>query len=171
MPTRTRRLSWREFCLMLRSFVGIFGKLEVASFFQHQQIIPSQVFAAISTNVYAFTDASRIPTMSVVQSRHVNLVQAQWTTSSPHFVKINVDANWVVATDVGFAGIVVRDSFGSFVVVHKYCLNATSVAAAKVMAILCGCKLGILLGLNFIIVEFDSLESISCFMGKITNGR
>ncbi|KAM1455795.1 hypothetical protein ACFXTO_005117 [Malus domestica] len=105
--------------------------LKVASFFQHQQIIPSQVLAAISTNVYAFTDASRIPTMSVVQSRHVNPVHARWTTPSPSFVKINVDANWVVAMDARFVGVVVRDSFGSFVDVDKYCLNAPSVAATE----------------------------------------
>ncbi|XP_050147455.1 uncharacterized protein LOC126622777 [Malus sylvestris] len=139
--------------------------------FQQQQINPSQVLAVISTNVSAFLEASRAPIISVVQSRPGNHVQARWTKLRHPFVKINVDASWVAATNDGFAGVVVRDFFGSFTATQRYRFNAHSVAATKVMSILRGCGLGLSLGLNYVVVEFDLLDSISCLRGKITNGK
>ncbi|CAN6570698.1 unnamed protein product [Malus baccata var. baccata] len=53
---------------------------------------------------------------------------------------------------------------------RRYSLYASSVAVAEALAILRGCELGIFLGFNSVIIESDSLESISCLRDVLANG-
>lgn len=59
----------------------------------------------------------------------------------------------MVATNEGFAGVVVRDSSGNFITARRFRLNAPSIAAAEAMVILRGCDLGLSLDLNHVVVE------------------
>lgn len=85
------------------------------------------------------------------------------------YVKINVDASWVGATKKGFIGVVVRNFIGSFTAARRFRLHAPSAVVAEALAILRGCEVGQSLGLNLVVVESDSLYSISCLKGSITN--
>lgn len=68
------------------------------------------------------------------------------------------------------AGVVARDQNGSFVAARRYRLSVSCVVVTEALSILHGCELGISLGLNSVIIESDSLESISCLRDTLTNG-
>ena len=87
------------------------------------------------------------------------------------YVKINLNASWVAASHVGFIGVIVRDSVGSFIAARRSRFQAPSVSVAETLAILRGCELGHSLGLSHGVVESDSSNSISCLQGSITHGR
>ncbi|XP_068323255.1 uncharacterized protein [Pyrus communis] len=63
---------------------------------------------------------------------------------------------------MGYTGAVARDEEGSFLAACRYKEKATSVAMIEAKAIWHGCMLGMTRGWNMIMVESDSLESISC---------
>lgn len=86
------------------------------------------------------------------------------------YVEINVDASWVTASNKGFIGVVVMDYVGGFITARRCRLYAPSAAADEALAILRGCEVGQSLGLNLVVVESNSLDSISSLKGSITNG-
>lgn len=110
---------------------------------------------------------------------HMRLVEHQYfilacsvVSPGPVFIKINVDASWTTSTASRFAGTVVRDFDGKFVASQKYSLHAQVWQLLKQWPfILWGCQLGSSLGFNSVIIEFDSLESISCLRNVLTNGN
>lgn len=69
----------------------------------------------------------------------------------------------------GIAGTVVCDVEGKFVVVARYTIKARSVAEAEAMALLRGCQLGLSLGHKLVIIESDSLKSISYLRDSLEN--
>ncbi|KAM1700898.1 hypothetical protein COP1_026188 [Malus domestica] len=138
--------------------------------FIQQQIFPRQVIATISHSVTTFNEARAPLTTTPVPSSHSTNIDVQWSPLSPGFVKIHVDASWVASEGLGFTGVVVRDEDGRFLAAYRYCVKATSVAMVEVMAIMHGCKLGICRGWNSVIVESDSLESISCLSDMAMKG-
>ncbi|KAM1241975.1 hypothetical protein TB2_047250 [Malus domestica] len=136
----------------------------------------SQVIAAISMHVKAFQKAScKHPNTaiqgSMVWSWRPPPMQDRWQIPCSSYVKIDVDASWVVATHVGFIGVIVRDLMGSFIAARRSRFQAPSVPVAEALAILRGCELGHSLGLSHAVVESDSSNSISCLQGSFTNGR
>lgn len=68
-------------------------------------------------------------------------------------------------------GLVARDSAGKFLAARKQAIMAQCVSQAEVMAILHSCEMGISQGFRCIILESDSLESISCLNDKLDNGN
>ncbi|RXI07306.1 hypothetical protein DVH24_026442 [Malus domestica] len=62
------------------------------------------------------------------------------------YVKFNVDASWVNATNTGYTGVVARDSSGTFIAARRSSIDAPSAAAAEAVAIRHGCELGVALG-------------------------
>ncbi|CAN6678460.1 unnamed protein product [Malus baccata var. baccata] len=139
--------------------------------FQKQSINPRQVIAAIETNARAFHEASKGPGMTSSLGNRVAQVPARWVPPPPLFVKINVDASWERATNLGFSGVVARDSSGTFIAAKRSSIVAHSAAATERIAIYHGCEMGAALGFNLVVVESDSQDSISCLKGKISNGR
>ncbi|XP_050125671.1 uncharacterized protein LOC126602882 [Malus sylvestris] len=93
-----------------------------------------------------------------------------WIPPPSSFVKINVDASWFLSTHSGFAGVVIRDASGQFVAAERFALSTPSVAAAEATALLRGCELGSSLGLQLVIVESDSRESIDWLSGDVDVG-
>ncbi|KAM2035155.1 hypothetical protein EV2_039176 [Malus domestica] len=139
--------------------------------FQHKHINPLQVLSAISTSVGAFLKATQSPSMSAMQHRHGGAGQVSWMPPALPFVKINVDASWDASTGEGFAGAVVRDSFGNFIDARRTKTSAPCVAVAEALALRRGCELGVSLGLTHVVIESDSKESISCMRANISDGR
>ncbi|KAM0957401.1 hypothetical protein ACFX2A_026061 [Malus domestica] len=88
----------------------------------------------------------------------------------PPFVKINVAASWVESSRSGFVGLVARDSTGKFLAASRQAITALCVSQAEALALLLGCELGISQGFSCIILELDSLESVSCLNGKLEDG-
>ncbi|CAN6554430.1 unnamed protein product [Malus baccata var. baccata] len=130
--------------------------------FQGHPIYPGQVIAAVHHSVGMFLEANRVPC-----SRPRIIAQDQgndvsWSHPGSGFIKINVDASWNDRECVGFAGVVARDDQGSFVAACRKMISASSVAMAEAKAILQGCSLGCFMGWNDIIIESDSLDSVSC---------
>ncbi|XP_068329713.1 uncharacterized protein [Pyrus communis] len=80
-------------------------------------------------------------------------------------------SSWVTATNTGFTGVVARDSVGTFIATRRCSIDAHSAVAAEAFAICHGCELAVALGVSHVVIESDSLESISCLKGKIANGR
>ncbi|KAM1887801.1 hypothetical protein ACFX13_046002 [Malus domestica] len=133
------------------------------------QINPTQVRWAISNSACAFSDAvGRNPDPSV--RRTVASPMARWATPPLQYTKINVDASWSASTRAGFVGIVLRDVEGSFVAAIRHAIMAPNVNAAKAMAIMLGCQFGLDLGLQKVIVESDSLDSISSLSDPLRMG-
>ncbi|KAM1331436.1 hypothetical protein ACFX2H_043608 [Malus domestica] len=126
--------------------------------------------STISTSACTFIEASHVPTMSTVLSSHDNNVQVRWLKSSHPFVKINVDESWIADTSASFLRVVIRDSSGNFIVAWRSRFKAYCVTIAEALAIRCGFELGLSLGLNHVVVESDSKDSICCLRGKISNG-
>ena len=85
-------------------------------------------------------------------------------------VKINVDGNWLARDGLRFLGVVARDADGSFLAACRYKVKATSVAMVEAMAVMHGWLLGISSGWNSVILESDSLETISCLEDSSRKG-
>lgn len=97
-------------------------------------------------------EASHVPTVSTVLSRHDNNVQVRWLKLSHPFVKINVEASWIADTGASFVWVVVRDSSGSFIAAQRSRFKAPCIAIAKALAIRFGFELGLSLGMNHVVV-------------------
>ena len=81
-----------------------------------------------------------------------------------------MDASWRPGESRGFLGVVARDDSGRFLAAGIHSEKASSVAMMEALAILQGCRLGIERGWNSIIIESDSLESISCLQDMAKKG-
>ncbi|XP_050161122.1 uncharacterized protein LOC126634631 [Malus sylvestris] len=119
----------------------------------------------------AFHEASRATVLNSSLAKLAAQVPAPWSLPPPLFVKLNVDASWEQDTKLGFSGVVVRDSSGTFITAKRSSIVAQSAAVADVIAICHGCEMGVAMGFNFVVIESDSQDSISCLKGKISNGR
>lgn len=94
----------------------------------------------------------------------------RWSSPTFSFIKINVDASWNALIGYGIVGTVVRNAEGKFMVAARYMIKAWSAAQAKALAFLHGCQRGISLGHKLVIMESDSLESISSLRDSLENG-
>ena len=130
--------------------------------FNHQQIYPSRIIVAISHSATAFKEATSIPTTSLLPCPQATNHPLCWSPPTQGFIKINVDGSWLARDGLGFLGVVARDAEGSFLEACRYKVKATSVAMVEAMGITHGCLLGINIGWNSVILESDSLETISC---------
>ncbi|CAN6692427.1 unnamed protein product [Malus baccata var. baccata] len=117
--------------------------------FQKQSINPRHVIDVIDTTARAFHEASRVPVLTSSQANLATQVPTRWVPPPSLFVKLNVDASWEKATNLGFSEVVAWDSFGTFI------------AARRSTA----------MGFNFVVIEYDSQDSISCLKDKISNGK
>lgn len=159
------------FCfLMLHSLVGIFGK-EGASFclLKLSFILPS-FFLQFQILLMCFV-------MLLLLILFPFLISPQWMSRlhiglppSAPLLKVNVDASWSASKRHGFVGIVIQDSMGQFMAAAMYAVQATSVASAEALALLCGCELAVVLGYHWVIIEFDSKDSISTLSTSLENG-
>ncbi|KAM1736313.1 hypothetical protein ACFX11_014776 [Malus domestica] len=139
--------------------------------FQKQSINPRHVIVAIDNTARTFHEASRVSVLTSSQANLVAQVPARWVPPPPLFVKLNVDASWDKATKSCFSGVVARDSSGTFIATRRSSFVAQSEAAAEAVAIRHGYEIEAAIGFNFVVIEFDSHNSISCLKGKISNGR
>ncbi|CAN6686918.1 unnamed protein product [Malus baccata var. baccata] len=137
--------------------------------FNNEQINPRKVIMASSLSASTFKEASLAPSNSPTLRLPDPIVGGSWTPPNSGFVKINVDASWDCGDGLGFTGVVARDEDGRFLVAGRSGGKATSAAMMEVLAILHGCRMGLNRGWNKIIIESDSMESISCLknMAKI----
>lgn len=81
-----------------------------------------------------------------------------------------MDASWTATNGAGFARVVTRNSDGLFTAGKSYQIKASTAAAAETSAILYGCEVAIFLGLDLVIMESDSKESIDCLRDPSTLG-
>lgn len=86
-----------------------------------------------------------------------------------HFIKINVDASWCASNGKGFTGTVVQDDAGGFLAAARSSIKSGCAAQAEALAIFHGCQLGLSLGYQLVMVEFDSLESVLCLKESLEN--
>nr|XP_017188741.2 uncharacterized protein LOC108173698 [Malus domestica] len=128
------------------------------------------VILAISLLVSTFKEAQGGPYTTPPPRGLDQLVDVCWSPHCPGFVKINVDASWGSCDGQGFMGIVALDEEWRFLAASRSGVKATSVAMGEAMAILHGCMLGKRMGWNKIILETDSLESISCLRDMAKKG-
>ncbi|KAM2434270.1 hypothetical protein PS1_024386 [Malus domestica] len=73
-------------------------------------------------------------------------------------------------THWGYVGLVVQDAEGKFFAATRYVITTQSAAMAEALSFLRGCQMGIYLGDRLVIVESDSLESISCLRDSLEIG-
>ncbi|KAB2636447.1 hypothetical protein D8674_026981 [Pyrus ussuriensis x Pyrus communis] len=125
---------------------------------------------SIFTSMNGFLGASRTPEGCSQRVQTALVPPACWFPPSPFFMKLNVDASWVATSKCGYAGIVVRNHEGNFVAAKRVQICAPNVAAAEASTILLGCDLASSLGLDRIIVEFDSKENIYNLVNASSSG-
>ncbi|KAM1498581.1 hypothetical protein ACFX10_021399 [Malus domestica] len=130
--------------------------------FNQQPIVPRQIIAVITQSVAAFKEYTQATVCSLPISVNGLVSDVQWSPPCVGFIKINVDASWLRSGAPGFVGVVARDDEGRFMAAIRRRVTASSVAVAEALAVLHGCELGRSMGWNFVIVESDSQESISC---------
>lgn len=94
----------------------------------------------------------------------------QWTPPCLEFIKINVDASWMPNLRSGFAGVVTRDTEGSFMVACRYMINANNAAMMEAKVILHRYEVGISRGWTFMIIESDLSNSIAGLRNMPTLG-
>ncbi|XP_008340815.1 uncharacterized protein [Malus domestica] len=139
--------------------------------FNQRPINPTQVLRAITNSAGAFGAAVRerhpqpTPILSVAGR------STKWFPLTMLYTKINVNASWSELTRSVFVGIMLWDAEGSFVAAIRYDIRALCVGAAEALALLKGCELGLSLGLQMVVVEFDSQESISSLSDSLGNSR
>ncbi|KAM1373521.1 hypothetical protein ACFX2I_024211 [Malus domestica] len=138
--------------------------------YNNNLINPTQVLWAISNSACAFFKAVCRNTDIPVR-RPMATPEPRWATPPLQYTKINVDASWSALTRAGFVGIVLRDAQGSFVAAIRHAIKASCVNAAEAMAISMGCEFGLALGLQKVIVESDSQESICSLSVSLGMGR
>ncbi|KAM1753124.1 hypothetical protein ACFX1T_005586 [Malus domestica] len=125
---------------------------------------------AISTSAGAFskvthTSLNHQPSVSVDAAP-----AAYWTAPTSPFIKLIVDASWNALSGSSYAGMMVLNADGKFLAATRFSIKANHIAQAEALAHLHGCQLGISLGFRFVILESDSLESISCLGESLENG-
>ncbi|CAN6571026.1 unnamed protein product [Malus baccata var. baccata] len=130
--------------------------------FKQQPIYPGQVISAVHHSVGMFLEANRVPSSRPRINDLDRGNDVSWSPPGSGFIKINVDASWNARECVGFVGVVARDDQGRFMAACRKNISALSVAMAEAKAILHGCSLGRFMGWNDIIIESDSLDSVSC---------
>ncbi|CAN6555410.1 unnamed protein product [Malus baccata var. baccata] len=130
--------------------------------FKQQPIYPGQVIVVVHHSVGMFLEANRVPSSRPRINDLDRGNDVSWSPPGSGFIKINVNASWNARECVGFVGVVARDDHGRFVAACRKNISASSVALAEAMAILQGCSLGRYMGWNDIIIESDSLDSVSC---------
>ncbi|KAM2060118.1 hypothetical protein ACFX1T_045347 [Malus domestica] len=138
--------------------------------FNQQPIVPRQIIAVITQSVAAFKEYTQATVCSLPISVNGLVSDMQWSPPCVGFIKINVDASWLRSGAPGFVGVVARDDEGRFMAAIRRRVTASSVAVAEALAVLHGCELGRSMGWNFVIVESDSQESISCIRDSDTRG-
>ena len=137
--------------------------------FNNQQIQPRQVIVMSSMSANAFKESrSLLSSLPNLSSSDIS-DGCRWNPPCPGLIKINVDASWC-RDEGGFKGVVARDEMGQFLAAGRYSGKATNVAMMEALAILHGCRLGKTQGWSSIIIESDSLESISCLKDTTLRG-
>ena len=138
--------------------------------FNQQSILPGRITAAIKGVVEAAKATHRVP-VTRDPTLATDLDEATfWSPPCSGFVKINVDVSWMRSGGTCFVGVVVRDDNGGFVAAVRYSINASSVAMAEALAILLGCEFGRAMKWEKVILETDSLISVSCLRNADTMG-
>ncbi|XP_028954974.1 uncharacterized protein [Malus domestica] len=130
--------------------------------FKQQPIYPGQVIADVHHSVGMFLEANRVPSSRPRINDLDRGNDLSWSPPGSGIIKINVDASWNARESVGFVGVVARDDHGRFVAACRKKICASSAVMAEAKAILHGCSLGRYMGWNDIIIESDSLDSVSC---------
>ncbi|CAN6697103.1 unnamed protein product [Malus baccata var. baccata] len=137
-------------------------RIKLFSYIARHPIYPGQVIVAVHHSMGMFLEANRVP----CSRPRINALDqgndVSWSPPGSGFIKINVDASWNARECVGFVRVVARDDHGSFLAAYRKKISASSVAMAEAKAILHGCSLGRYMGWNDIIIESDSLDSVSC---------
>ncbi|XP_068331496.1 uncharacterized protein [Pyrus communis] len=75
-----------------------------------------------------------------------------------------------MVSKAGFVGVVVRVAVGDFITVVRYAIAAPNVASAEAFVLLQGCEVSSSLGLKSVVLESNSLESISCLSDLLEDG-
>ncbi|KAM3002069.1 hypothetical protein FF2_038272 [Malus domestica] len=138
--------------------------------FNQQPIFPRQIIAVITHSVAAFKESSQATVISLPISVNGSASDVHWSSPCVGFIKINVDASWLRSGASGFVGVVARDDAGRFVAANRMRVTAFSVAVEEALAVLHECEFGRNMGWNFVIVESDFQESISCIRDLDTMG-
>lgn len=99
-----------------------------------------------------------------------NAINNTWSHSPDDMVKINVDASWKTNGNLGFIGVVVRDSNSRCLAVRRRAIRAISCAAVEVLNVLKECLLAQQHGFTKVVVESDLNEVISWLNMCIENG-
>ncbi|CAN6707714.1 unnamed protein product [Malus baccata var. baccata] len=174
----------REVRIMLLSYIAFtcwhIWKSRCDFLFNNLNLNPRRVLDDISLSVSVFKDSiptsgtSMVPSPrngdGALPSPRIGEVEVRWAPPNPGTIKINVDASWVASSGMGYTGAVARNSEGGFMAACRYRIRANSVAMAEALAILHGCELGATKGWDSIMVESDSLESISCLRDLARKG-
>ncbi|CAN6675863.1 unnamed protein product [Malus baccata var. baccata] len=134
-------------------------------------IIPSKIILGIELSVADFLNANSAPEILRAVDRGLVRQPGRWTPPVSPFVKLNVDASWSRVSKAGFAAVVARDARGEFIAAVRYPIFASCVAMAEALALLRGCELAVSLNISSVILESDSLESISCLSNSLLNGN
>ncbi|KAM2524302.1 hypothetical protein PS1_031040 [Malus domestica] len=121
-----------------------------------------RVIVVVHHSVGMFLEANRVPCSRPRFNAQDQGNVVSWSPPGSSLIKINVDASWNARECVGFVGVVARDDQGSFVAACRKKISASSVAMAEAKAIFHGCSLGRYMGWNDIIIESDSLDSVTC---------
>ena len=88
-------------------------------------------------------------------------LDGKWTRTSPHQVKVNVDASFHADMCAGAIGVVMRDYQSHFIAAtSKFIPHLASASMAEALSMKEGLILAITLRCNNIIAESDSLESV-----------
>ncbi|KAH0987165.1 hypothetical protein GBA52_014342 [Prunus armeniaca] len=97
--------------------------------------------------------------------------QARWITPPTSLAKINVEAAWHQGSCRAGAGIIIRNSEGSFRGAKSISFHVETALDAEAVALLEGCKFAKERNFTKVCFESDSLELIKCVKGNIGRGR
>jgi ribonuclease HI len=96
----------------------------------------------------------------------VNVAGQKWLKPRSHYVKVNVDAAFVIEEKAGSAAAVMRDTQGLFIAGSgMFIPHVGSVLMAEAMAVLHGLKMAQNMNYSAVEVESDSLEVIQYCTG------
>ncbi|XP_070662206.1 uncharacterized protein [Malus domestica] len=137
--------------------------------FNHKPISLTHATQAISCALVVFEQALERNPESNLAGQRDSSQHTVWSPFDSECVKINVDASWNSSTQNGYVGIVIRDQNSMFVVARKSPIKAFKVVVAEALAVLERCMFAKQLGLNKVIVESDSKETILCLRKSIQN--
>ena len=139
--------------------------------FNNLHVSPLRVISATSLSVSEFQSAQVCSALGSNLIPPGSMVRARWTPPNAGYVKINVDASWDRVGRVGFTGVVARDDRGRFLAAVRGEGRASSASMMEALAILHGCRLGKNQGWDLIVIESDSLDSISCLRDLAKKGN